>query len=147
MRKNVKLLLLILWMVVIFMFSNQVATSSSESTNIVIIILYKIFSFFNNNISLIDFTNVLFTPVRKIAHFSEYMILGILAILYFDEINKNNKYLYAIVLSSIYAISDEIHQIFVDGRACTILDMCIDICGALVGVLLFYLVFKRWRKE
>ena len=27
--------------------------------------------------------------IPKIAHFSEYMILGILAILYFDEINKN----------------------------------------------------------
>ena len=46
-----------------------------------------------------------------------------------------------------YATTDEIHQIFVPGRACTFVDMLIDLSGAIVGILFIHLILKRWEKQ
>lgn len=47
-------------------------------------------------------------------------------------------YLYAFLIAAIYAISDEIHQLFVDGRHGTAVDVVIDSLGALTALLLIY---------
>lgn len=39
----------------------------------------------------------------------------------------------AIVISSLYGVSDEYHQLFVPGRSFDILDMVADIIGSIVG--------------
>jgi VanZ family protein len=39
-----------------------------------------------------------------------------------------------------YAASDEFHQVFVSGRSPLIVDVLIDTCGALAGILLLLLV-------
>ena len=65
------------------------------------------------------------------------MILGILAsglILYYGNINK--KYLLAFLICVIYAISDEIHQLFVPGRAGQVRDVLIDSAGSLLGIII-----------
>ena len=38
----------------------------------------------------------------------------------------------------LYSISDEIHQIFVPGRSCELLDVFIDTCGSLIGIISCY---------
>lgn len=40
------------------------------------------------------------------------------------------------VLGMVYAVSDEIHQLFVEGRSCEVRDMLIDSAGVAVGVLI-----------
>ena len=48
-----------------------------------------------------------------------------------------------------YAITDEIHQMFVPGRAAMIKDVVIDLAGAMIGAGMFLLIrylYKR-RKE
>ena len=39
----------------------------------------------------------------------------------------------AIVISSLYGVSDEYHQLFVPGRSFDVLDMVADIIGSIVG--------------
>jgi VanZ family protein len=39
----------------------------------------------------------------------------------------------AVVISSLYGVSDEYHQLFVPGRSFDILDMVADIIGSIVG--------------
>jgi len=39
----------------------------------------------------------------------------------------------AVVISSLYGVSDEYHQLFVPGRSFDILDMIADIIGSIVG--------------
>lgn len=51
-------------------------------------------------------------------------------------------YAIAWAFSVAYAASDEIHQLFVPGRACMPLDVLIDSSGALAGVAIFALVVK-----
>lgn len=146
MKKTIKLILLLCWMGLIFFLSAQVAEESTITTNFVIEILYKIYSVFNK-VDMETFINSIFTPVRKIAHFSEFTILGVLIYLNLKEYRRNRVVLLSIAFSCLYAISDEIHQIFVPGRFCAIGDMLIDTCGAALGVLIIHLIVERWIKN
>ena len=86
--------------------------------------------------------------VRKGAHFAVYFALGSLCMLAMNTYNVPTKRKMAVSLSIslVYAISDEIHQIFVPGRAGQIRDVLIDFAGALFGVVIIWLIvllFKR----
>jgi VanZ family protein len=50
----------------------------------------------------------------------------------------------AIALGIAFAISDEIHQSFVEGRQGAVLDVGIDTVGVVVGALL---AARRWASE
>lgn len=97
------------------------------------------------------FVEVIDFYVRKSAHATEYAILGILWMGVFTSFDKalpvSRRWVWA--YGSIYAISDEIHQYFVPGRACQVRDMLIDSTGVLIGVL-FYLgcarIWAVWKK-
>ena len=147
MKKYLKIVLLLLWCLLIFSFSAQGADESSNTTNIVVELLYGIYAFiFRNHISLETFNNLIFGPIRKIAHFSEYMVLGIIAYLHVKDYRKDKTYILPIIFSCLYATSDELHQYFVPGRACTLKDICIDSCGAILGILLMHKISKRCKK-
>ena len=80
--------------------------------------------------------------VRKGAHFSIYMILGALFCqAYYGFTDKGGFLIPASVLSSaLFAASDELHQLFVPGRSGEIADIALDTAGALLGVLISYLI-------
>ncbi len=67
--------------------------------------------------------------LRKIGHATEYAILAALLLRAVREVP-------AWALAVVYAISDELHQHWIPGRAGKPLDVAIDATGALVGVLL-----------
>ena len=56
------------------------------------------------------------------------------------NLKLKTKLLSALTISLLYAISDEIHQLFVPGRAGQIRDVLIDFSGSLTGVI-FALIF------
>jgi len=149
MKKYIKLLLLLLCMSAIFYFSAQPAADSTVQTNVVVDILYKIYAFVfeADRESYNEFVNIWFTPTRKLAHFSEFAVLGILMYLNLSDRIKNKLVLYSVLYTGLYAVSDEIHQYFVPGRYCAIKDMLIDTSGALFGIVLIHLLSKRWRKN
>ena len=126
---------MLLWMLLIFTMSSFDATESANQSNFIVNIINNIFKI--ENIELLSFI------IRKLAHFTEYLILGFLTI---NMLNKNDiskKYLLSILICIIYATSDEIHQIFVPGRACQIRDVLIDSIGSITGVYLYKLISKR----
>ena len=148
MKKYIKFGLLILWMALIFFFSSQVSNDSTATTNIVIDMLYKIYRVFViPPKDIVTFTEIVFKPVRKLAHFSEFAILGLLIYINVKDFKTNKTILLSAILSFLYAVSDEIHQIFVPGRVCTFVDMLIDLSGAIVGILFIHLILKRWKKQ
>lgn len=148
MKKYIKFVLLILWMALIFFFSSQVSNDSTATTNIVIDMLYKIYRIFViPPKDIATFTEMVFKPVRKLAHFAEFAILGLLIYINVKDLKTNKTILLSAILSFLYAVSDEIHQIFVPGRACTFVDMLIDLSGAIVGILFIHLILKRWKKQ
>ena len=82
--------------------------------------------------------------VRKSAHILEYGVLGnaICVFLFFITdaafIRERSRYLLALwawVGATLYAVTDEIHQMFVPGRGPSFTDVTIDAIGAFLGVL------------
>ena len=55
--------------------------------------------------------------------------------------------LLSIFLAFLYACSDEVHQLFVAGRSGQASDVLLDTFGAMVGVGVYYLLFKKKMKE
>lgn len=76
--------------------------------------------------------------VRKTAHFTIYLILGLLVGTLLKQYNLTTKQIiiYSILICMTYAITDEIHQIFVSGRSGEIKDVLIDTCGSTIGILI-----------
>jgi len=130
---------MLLWMFLIFLMSSFDATESANQSNFIVNIITDIFKI--ENIELLSLI------IRKLAHFTEYLILGFLTI---NMLNKNDiskKYLISILICIIYATSDEIHQIFVPGRACQIRDVLIDSIGSITGVYLYKLINTKILKN
>ena len=69
------------------------------------------------------------TILRKGAHMTEYAIL---ALLLFRALGSE---LSAFLFGLAYAVSDEIHQLFVSGRHGSPVDVAIDAAGLLLGLL------------
>lgn len=134
-KNKISLLLVILWMIFIFVMSSFDATSSSNQSNFIVDIITSII-----NIKDIELLSLI---IRKLAHFIEYFILGILVINFITRYDK--KIIIAILLCIIYATSDEIHQIFVPGRSCQIIDIMIDSLGSIMGIYLYKLIIKKCK--
>ena len=118
-------------MLIIFLLSNQNSADTTNTTGIV----YRVFGI--NSDSLL-----VFVIIRKCAHFIEYLILGILVYNMFKSFNISDIILCSILLCALYACSDEIHQLFIQGREGKITDCLIDLIGSSTGILLIKLKQK-----
>jgi VanZ family protein len=80
--------------------------------------------------------------VRKSAHFLEYTVLGFVLFftLYGEKLKRVRAGIFGWITGTLYAVTDEIHQMFVPGRACMFTDVCIDSGGVLTGTLLSVLI-------
>ena len=74
--------------------------------------------------------------VRKGAHVTEYMILGVLLFLTLGAYGLRRVFSLALLTGVLYAALDEYHQRFVPGRSGEIKDVLIDACGLLLGLVL-----------
>lgn len=76
--------------------------------------------------------------IRKGAHFSIYMMVGILIMAFMCTYNvkQKTKILVSIFTGILYAISDEVHQYFIPGRQASTIDVGIDTCGVITGILI-----------
>ncbi len=81
-------------------------------------------------------------PVRKLAHFCEFGLLGLLTAAFMNTLGKGKKWLWWVIPAGfclLYAISDEVHQIFT-GRGPAVKDVLIDFGGSLAGIVVMNLI-------
>ena len=120
------------------MFSNQKSTKSTEnSQSLVRSTIVNIYKLFDKNVSdekIEEIINTWEVPVRKLAHFLEFLILGILVFLTFRAYNIKDIYM-MILFCFIYACFDEAHQLFVVGRDGNIIDVLIDSFGSTFAIV------------
>ena len=129
----------IIWMVVIFMFSHSPSKESGDLSNKFIEkTIVSVVKTIDKNVNEKKLIKALTFPVRKMAHFTEYLILGVLLFLTFKSYGINDIHI-PIILCVMYACTDEIHQYFIPGRACRILDVVIDSLGSATGIFLLSL--------
>lgn len=118
-------------MAVIFWLSSRTADESSQQSGA---LLQWLIDKFGDNF----FTDFV---VRKLAHFLEFTGLCLLFNLAFWQTKQKRMPIWSIVSTSAYAASDEIHQLFVDGRSCQISDWLLDTSGAVAGTIGFLIIF------
>ena len=143
-------------MALIFSLSSQNATVSSGTSGNVIRLIAGIFCPGFDSLPEAEQAEIVAALqflVRKSAHFSIYMILGVLSFL---TCISYEKLLFALRLTVsggiclLYAASDEIHQLFVPGRSGEVRDVMIDFSGAALGItvsLLVFLLICRIKKK
>lgn len=119
-------LLVFLWMALIFYLSHQPATKSNGlskgTTEIILETVEKIAP--KVGINKRNFNHLL----RKNAHFFAYLVLVILVAngLRSSGVGGYRAIGLALLICIIYAISDEVHQLFVPGRGGQVKDVIID---------------------
>ena len=149
MIKFIKLLLIILCMTLIFCFSSDNAELSTKKSDGVIIKTCELLLGRKLTASEEEkYVEKLVFVVRKGAHFSIYLILGLLIMSYFKELYLiNNKgLLIAFIICFLYACSDELHQYFVPGRSSEFFDVLIDSSGSILGIYIYYFISTIRRK-
>ena len=130
-------MLVVFWMAVIFGFSSQPAVQSARlSTHITELTI----SFFGFDMGMgID---ALEHYIRKSAHFLIFLMLGGLTLHALKWSRVSRATVVAFVICVFYAISDELHQLFVLGRSAQVRDVLIDGIGAATGIILCVLLIK-----
>lgn len=87
--------------------------------------------------------------VRKVAHFSEYALLGLTLAVHLHYVLPGRRYrfmaLAAWLIATLYACTDELHQMFVGGRGPAVRDVCIDSAGALTGAFVGVALIVLWH--
>jgi VanZ family protein len=128
------LVLILAWALVVFYLSGQNGGESSGFST-------KLIEIFTKNEEIIEKVE---PYIRKLAHFSEYGLGGILFLLLFNtyEWTDRRKMITSICLGIWYATTDEIHQLMVPGRHGTPIDVYIDTLGFSTGVCVMMLILK-----
>ncbi|SMP57299.1 VanZ family protein [Anoxynatronum buryatiense] len=154
------------WMALIFHLSAQPAVDSNElSTGItqrLMAVLQQAFPRLMEGLEVSRLNRF----VRKSGHFFAYLILGLLvsnALGHSGQqytgrnestrhpLNRRNhlplgKPLVALLICFLYAVSDEVHQLYVPGRGGQVSDVLLDTAGASIGILCYW--FGRyWRRR
>lgn len=150
-KQIILLLFIIAWMVGIFYFSNQPSDDSSKTSGRTIRAVIEIVPDIKKmeEEPKQELVEKLQHPARKLAHFSIYMLGGILLFMFVNtfSIDIKNKILYALSMGIIYATTDEIHQFYIPGRSCEFRDVCIDSTGVLVGIIIMAIFYNRINKR
>lgn len=165
-RKDINILYLItsiilwilvtLWIVEIFKLSSEIGEMSAKRS----LNLYNYLNYY------IGFNYVTDDILRKLAHVFEFSILAVLS---FFAVNTTNKIspkvayseskmkliksdnemfiLISLWISTLYAILDEYHQLFIDGRHGSIADVGFDLIGIIPSLLLIRIIFTIYLRH
>lgn len=157
------LILTVLWMGFIFYMSAQPASESARISGTIGERIARLFRPDYASIPAAEWESYVFGIdhiVRKTAHLTEYLILGVL--LSIDSlillkrrcssdkpVSVKKALFLAWSIGAVYAASDEFHQFFVEGRSMEALDVGIDSLGVCIGCCLvgFFLYIRKRHSE
>lgn len=140
MKKVLAWILVIVWSFIIFGFSSDNGEESSGLSEKLLIKIVTVFTDIKENTKEMDeMINKYGFLIRKCGHFFIYFVLGLLVMnaLYISGVNKYYL-IYATLFCIIYAISDEVHQLFVDGRSGQISDVLLDSSASIFAEYIYY---------
>ncbi|MDI3546342.1 MAG: hypothetical protein PWP68_1759 [Rikenellaceae bacterium] len=138
-----------MWLVLIFYLSAQPAAESDglskKVTEVIIDTVDRVVPLDTDGKPTIDLVEKFNHIVRKYAHFTSYLALGLLVMNAFmrSGVKGFKAFIFSSVFCLIYAISDEIHQFYVPGRDTQVADVMIDSAGVFVGIGMYWMVSKK----
>lgn len=114
----------------------------------IVLALYCLIIFVLSSIPGENFPKVDFEFSDKIVH---VIIYSVLYVLFFYSLKNQSKYVklrssaleYSVLFTSLYGITDELHQYFVTNRSCEFFDWAADTAGAIIMYLIFKLAAEK----
>lgn len=144
--RTVTVFLLVADMLAIFAFSAQKAEQSDNTSSGFIQVLAEMFYPGFQSLGGEKQQSVvqgLQFVVRKAAHMTEFASLGVLLCAFaFTFGPKFKSFFLSYIFGVFYAVTDEFHQLFVEGRSCQLSDVLIDSVGVFLGMAVLYVTVK-----
>lgn len=145
-KKIIKLMIVIFFMGLIFFFSSDSGDASSEKSDGIII--HTVQFFLGRDLTQKEkniYVEKYVVWVRKGAHFTIYFLLGLSFISFLKEfqITSYHSVIYTLLFVFLYACSDEVHQLFQEGRSFQVLDIIIDSVGGFLSSNLYYFIRRK----
>ncbi len=122
-----------------FVHSSMSAAASSVESAEALDFITQIFRSLGFSIEMTDHI------IRKLAHFSEFTVIGglLTSCAYSFDRFKPYRYIFAVLFTGLFtAVIDEAIQLFSDGRSGQITDVLLDFSGVLTGTLIMLLFYK-----
>ena len=142
----------IIWMIFIFYMSGKTGQESSGQSGKISLFITDLLEKVRQDPAqeMQNLQDILELVIRKAAHMTEYAILFLLSYLATVKISMSQSRFYnrsiAVLISLLYACSDEMHQLLVPGRSGKMIDVGIDMAGVLI-VLICMILSKntKWK--
>ena len=133
-QENCKLIvyicLTITWILFIFSFSLQSGEESSQISGGIVSQLLAIL--FPQGFAYAEQLEFL---IRKLAHFTEYFVLGVLVLQTLKQTRYSRQVIIGLLICVLVASCDETIQLFSSGRSGKIVDVVLDSVGAWCGII------------
>ena len=140
------LILILIISSIIFGFSNQNGETSSGISKKIITKIADIVNI--NNEKRTTFIIEGEKVIRKLAHFGIYTLLGLFSMSFFAtfKISRVKQTVMTTSWGILYASTDELHQLFINGRNASILDVILDTSGVIFGIFIVILILNIVKK-
>lgn len=151
-KRFLYLIPVITWMIFIFYMSGKTGQESSGQSGKISLFITDLLEKVRQDSpqEMQNLQDILELVIRKAAHMTEYAILFLLSYLTTVKISMSQSRFYnrsiAVLISLLYACSDEMHQLLVPGRSGKMIDVGIDMAGVLI-VLICMILSKntKWK--
>ena len=149
-KRFLYLIPVVIWMIFIFYMSGKTGQESSGQSGKISLLITNLLEKVRQDPAqeMQNLQDIL--VIRKAAHMTEYAILFLLSYLATVKISMSQSRFYnrsiAVLISLLYACSDEMHQLLVPGRSGKMIDVGIDMAGVLI-VLICMILSKntKWK--
>lgn len=128
--------LLVLSIVFIFINSFQDVDASNQRS----LALLEIINDYLSDLGIKNLSNIV---IRKIAHYMEFFVLGVVSCVAIRMFVSKQKRIWVLIplgIGLVVAITDEMFQFVSAGRTPRVLDVVIDFSGVLSAVLIYYVI-------
>ena len=151
-KRFLYLIPVIIWMIFIFYMSGKTGQESSGQSGKISLFITDLLEKVRQDSpqEMQNLQDILELVIRKAAHMTEYAILFLISYLAMVKISMSQSRFYnrsiAVLISLLYACSDEMHQLLVPGRSGKMIDVGIDMAGVLI-VLICMILSKntKWK--
>ena len=143
-RRTILMILVFLWTLFIFAQSLLPGEVSSNQSGFIVDTLYPFIQRLGIHMGVDTFS----FWIRKLAHLTEYFILGVLLFVAYQSNYQKIKLYTIIFLQGLLTASiDETIQLFTPNRSGELRDVMIDISGVIFGACFVYLIHRRLIKH
>ncbi len=150
----INLIFVILWINTIMWFSGENAEiSGGRSAQILVSIVNAVDP--DANVTLENYESIVALDncekvIRKLAHMFEYGVLAFLVCATsfgFRNLPRRYACIASVLFAGVVGIADERNQTVTDGRYGSWVDVCIDMLGAAIAVMIVYHLTIRYRRR